>query len=202
VGVLKNADGGTETMITIIEYQPAWPGKFAALGKILRDVLGDLAVRIDHIGSTAVPGLAAKDIIDIQVTAARLEVPVEAALNRAGYRRLEHITCDHSPPGGSQNEDDWRKWMFRADPENAPVNLHVRLVGCANQRYPLLFRDYLRTHDAVAQAYRQVKIEISKRHPNDADAYYDIKDPVCDIIMGGAEAWAKQTGWQPPVTDA
>lgn len=92
--------------------------------------------------------------------------------------------------------------MFRADPEKPAVNLHVRLVGRANQRYPLLFRDYLRTHDAIAQAYGQVKIEISKRYPNDMDAHYDIKDPVCDIIMGGAEAWAKEVGWQPALMDA
>ena len=86
-------------MITIIAYRPAWPIEFEALGTAVRDVLGSLALRIDHIGSTSVPGLAAKDIIDIQVTVAQLEVPVELALNRAGYMRLKHIEQDHIPPG-------------------------------------------------------------------------------------------------------
>ncbi len=184
-------------MITILPYQAHWQGEFEAIGAQLRHRLGELALRIDHIGSTAVPGLAAKDIIDIQVTAQALTPAIEAALQGAGYARIERITQDHIPPGSDQSPDDYRKWFFKSPVTHRAVNLHVRLPGRANQRYALLFRDYLRAHPPIAAAYAQVKIALVKYHPeDDMDAYYDIKDPVCDIIMGGAEAWAATTGWQ------
>jgi GrpB-like predicted nucleotidyltransferase (UPF0157 family) len=188
-------------MFTIVSYQLSWHLEFEAMGSTVREALADRALRIDHIGSTSVPGLAAKDIIDIQVTVAKLEAPVEDALHCAGYRRLEHIDRDHIPPGTSEKEEDWRKWFFKGASDQRPVNLHVRVVGRANQRYPLLFRDYLRTHDDVAQAYAQIKTALSRYHANDEDAYYAVKDPVCDLIMGGAEAWATLSGWAPGSSD-
>src|SRR5665213_2476811 len=154
-------------MIAIISYQPTWPGEFERLGKDLRQALGDLALRIDHIGSTSVPGLAAKDVIDIQVTVAALTQPIETALNQAGYARLEHIDRDHVPPGSALPKEEWTKWLFKPADGGRTVNLHVRVAGRANQRYPLLFRDYLRSHEAVALAYAQVKISLSHHHPND-----------------------------------
>jgi GrpB-like predicted nucleotidyltransferase (UPF0157 family) len=71
----------------------------------------------------------------------------------------------------------------------------VRLIGRANQRYALLFRDYLRTHSTAAAAYAQVKAALALLHPDDMDAYYEVKDPVCDIIMCGAEDWAVVSHW-------
>ena len=187
--------------IVIHEHQRAWRTEFLSLGQALRTALGAQALRIDHIGSTSVPGLAAKDIIDIQVTAAELEPSVEETLTRIGYLRVLHIDSDHQPAGASEDPRDWRKWVFKSTEATRRVNLHVRIAGRANQRYPLLFRDYLRAHDAVAQSYSDVKRALATRHASDAEAYYDVKDPVCDIIIGGAEAWATQTGWEPPQSD-
>jgi GrpB-like predicted nucleotidyltransferase (UPF0157 family) len=127
--------------------------------------------------------------------------PIELALNRAGYRRLEHIDRDHIPPGTPDNDEQWRKWIFKSASDQRPVNLHVRVAGRANQRYPLLFRDYLRTPGAAAEAYAQVKAALSQYHTNDVEAYYDMKDPVCDIIMCGAGAWAAQVAWEPGASD-
>jgi GrpB-like predicted nucleotidyltransferase (UPF0157 family) len=183
--------------IAMVPYRSAWQAEFSCLGCEVRKVLGNVALRIDHIGSTSVPGLAAKDVIDIQVTVANLEVSIEKALERAGYSRLKHISRDHVPPGWPTQDEDWTKWFFKSASRQRPANLHVRLSGRANQRYPLLFRDYLRTHESVAQAYAQVKTALAWLHPDDIDAYYDVKDPVCDIIMGGAEAWAAQVAWRP-----
>jgi GrpB-like predicted nucleotidyltransferase (UPF0157 family) len=188
-------------VIAILPYRAEWPAEFRTLAATVREVLGSLAVRIDHIGSTSVPQLAAKDIIDIQVTAATLDRSIEERLTRAGYQWLEHIDHDHRPPGSPENEEEWKKWFFKGPANERPANLHVRLAGRANQRYPLLFRDYLRTHEAAAGAYAQVKIALSRYHPNDANAYYDIKDPVCDIIMDGAEAWARLVSWKPGPSD-
>ncbi len=75
-------------MISIFPYNPAWREEFLQIGAMLRKYLGDMAMRIDHTGSTAVPGLAAKDRIDIQVTAARLSPQLQGALNLCGYQVL------------------------------------------------------------------------------------------------------------------
>lgn len=188
-------------MITIVPYQPTWRNEFLSVGVKLRQTLGDLALRIDHIGSTSVPGLAAKDIIDIQITVQTLHPEIESMLNLIGYRRIEHINQDHLPPESDSQPSDWVKWLFKPIAQQRPIHIHIRLPGRANQRYALLFRDFLRAHPASAQAYAQVKTALAKYHANDLDAYYDVKDPVCDIIIGGAELWAATTQWQPGKTD-
>lgn len=190
-------------MIIVEPYQSKWPDEFRALGDDLRQSLGDLALRIDHIGSTSVAGLAAKDKIDIQITVQSLDPAVEAALNAAGFTRVDRISADHVPPGGPDTPEEWTKWVFTpSDAGRRPTNVHVRIAGRANGRYALLFRDYLRADPAAAEAYAQVKTALARLHPGDQDAYYDVKDPVCDIIMRAAELWAADTGWQPGESDA
>jgi GrpB-like predicted nucleotidyltransferase (UPF0157 family) len=157
-------------MITILPYQTRWPGEFLALGQVLRQSLGHWALRIDHIGSTSVPGLAAKDIIDIQITVQSLEPKIEEILLRAGYQRLIAITMDHIPPEGTSDPPEWSKWLFKPSGPQRPVNIHVRLSGHANQRYALLFRDYLRSHSMAAEAYGQVKSALALLHPDNMDA--------------------------------
>lgn len=182
-------------MIEIVTYDPRWPEEFRRVGAPLRAALGDLAPRIDHIGSTAVPGLAAKDVVDMQVTAATLDAAtIAAALAPLGYTLWEGSTGDHVPPGRDDPPEEWRKLFFRAPEGQRRTNLHVRQAGRANGRYALLFRDYLRA-DAAAGAYRQVKEALARLHPDDVEAYYDVKDPVCDLIMAAAELWAVQTGY-------
>jgi len=188
-------------MIKIVDYRPAWPEEFAKLGRLLRASLGDLALRIDHIGSTSVPGLPAKDVIDIQVTARALTRPLDDAVARAGYERLVEITRDHVPPKGPADAEQWSKWFYNQRGTEPRVNLHVRVAERANQRYAVLFRDYLRAHSAAAAAYGRVKIELAGYHADDVDAYYAIKDPVCDIVMAAAEAWAATVGWTPGPSD-
>ena len=81
------------------------------------------------------------------------------------------------------------------------INLHVRIAGYPNQRYPLLFRDYLKVTPLAAQAYARVKKALAHYHPDDIEAYCDIKDPVCDLIIQAAEVWAKSNQWQPGPSD-
>ena len=183
--------------IVIVEYRPQWAEEFAAIASPLQDALGDQALRIDHIGSTAVPGLAAKDVIDLQVTVRDFTPDLEAAFQRAGYSRLEY-SRDHRPPTATGPDRDWEKQMYRPVPGPGvrPTNVHVRRSGSANGRYALLFRDYLRTHPLATGAYAQAKMALSKHGPTDWDLYYDVKDPVCDIIMAGAEDWAASTRWR------
>lgn len=180
--------------ILIVDYRPTWSEEFAALAEPLQAALGPLALRIDHIGSTSVPGLAAKDVIDIQVTVQDFTPELEAAFARAGYARGEH-NRDHRPPTATGPDRDWEKQMYRPPPGTRRMNLHVRRAGSANGRYALLFRDYLCAHPLAAAAYGQAKQALAAHDPNDWDLYYDVKDPICDILMAGAEDWAATTGW-------
>ena len=185
-------------MITIVPYDTSWPEAFIAIARPLRTALRELALSIDHIGSTSVPGLAAKDVIDVQVTIKDFSCTPQlvTAFGSLGYTLIPHITSDHLPPLYQGSETDWEKLMFRPPANQRPTHLHVRALGRPNQRYPLLFRDYLRAHPVASAAYAQIKISLSQRHPDDVDFYYDIKDPLCDIVIDAAEDWARTTGWQ------
>jgi GrpB-like predicted nucleotidyltransferase (UPF0157 family) len=184
--------------IAIIPYADCWPEEFRQIAVRLRGALGDLAVRIDHIGSTSVPGLAAKDVIDVQVSvvALKLAEPIVRKLRGLGYIWVEQIAGDHVPAGMNSSPEEWGKLFFKGPTDLRPVNLHVRVMGSCNQRYALLFRDYLRSHPKAAEGYATVKQQLARYHGDDVDAYYDVKDPVCDIIMAGAEDLAVRIGWK------
>lgn len=182
--------------IAIVAYDERWPAEFARIGAALRAALGDLALRIDHIGSTAVPGLAAKDVVDVQVTVAALDAAaLAAALAPLGYTLRDDISEDHVPPGRDAAPAEWQKLYFRAPAGQRPTHLHLRQAGRANQRYALLCRDYLRSAPTAAAAYGQIKTALARLHPTDQDAYYGVKDPVCDLIADAAERWAAATGY-------
>ncbi|HSI72827.1 MAG TPA: GrpB family protein [Fimbriimonas sp.] len=186
-------------MIEIVPYRDSWPDEFLQIGKIICEALGEDALAIHHIGSTSVPGLDAKNVIDIQVTVADLELPIEARLSSAGFSRVERILTDHCPPGMilASAELDKRVYGFTG----RRVHLHVRAAGRFNQRYALLCRDYLRSHPRAADAYAEIKRQLARYFPDDVGAYYDIKDPVFDVLMAAAEEWAKHVAWTLPGSD-
>ena len=185
--------------IEIVDYDPAWPREFETIAARIRDACGEFIETVEHIGSTAVPGLAAKDVIDVQFEVRDFQEGLAVRLAALGYRRLEAIVADHVPPQaeGSANSSitasDWAKWFFRGPKNERSINLHVRIAGRANARYAVLFRDYLRRHPVAATAYAQVKRELARLHADDIEAYYDVKDPVCDLI------WIAAQGWEPQV---
>lgn len=186
-------------MLEIVDYRSSWSDEFRELAARLSSALGPLALRIDHIGSTAVPGLAAKDVIDVQITVAALDDAVLRALESLGYVHVARITADHRPASFEKSpeehgDDGWRKWFFRAPPGVRPTNTHVRIAGRANQRYPLLFREYLRTHPATTAAYAELKSRLAAELL-DPETYPDVKDPAVDLIYLAAEEWAAQVGW-------
>jgi GrpB-like predicted nucleotidyltransferase (UPF0157 family) len=127
--------------VAIEPYSERWGTDFARLGRRLRALLGDRSVRIDHIGSTAVPGLAAKDRIDVQVSV--VDLHDANPLGPAGFEEFAPV-ADHWPPGVEAADADWEKRLFQSSGDERRANIHVRVDGRANQRYALLFRDYLR----------------------------------------------------------
>jgi GrpB-like predicted nucleotidyltransferase (UPF0157 family) len=193
------------TRLDIVEPRVSWPAEFEMAAERLRAAFGSLALRIDHIGSTCVPGLPAKDVIDIQVAVASLTPagPIREALAATGLTVVDHVVSDHEPPGARGGADEWTKLLAMAPATDGvdggrgspQLNVHVRVLGRANQRYALLFRDYLCADSAVAASYALIKRALAHHVPGNFDAYYDVKDPVCDLIMASAERWAADTGW-------
>jgi GrpB-like predicted nucleotidyltransferase (UPF0157 family) len=189
--------------VEIVNASRSWPDEFRRIGHDLRTCLGELALRIDHIGSTSVPGLSAKDVIDVQVTVAALDRDQLApAFERAGFlHQPDNLGRDHRPPGAQGPDQDWAKLFFSPVPDKRASHVHVRMEGLPNQRYALLFRDYLRAHPAAAAAYAELKrrlaaLEIDRR------VYAEVKDPACDIIIAAAEEWCMRTGWTAGPSDA
>ena len=184
-------------IIIINNYNPLWPHEFAIIRLSLQEILGTTALRIDHIGSTSVPGLGAKDVIDIQITVQALTPEVRQGLVEAGYEYREANAHDHVPLGEDDEPGRWAKLFFSQPAGQRRTNIHVRAAGNPNQRYPLLFRDYLRAHPNSACSIERIKRELARYHADDVEAYYDIKDPVYDLIWDAAQDWARTIGWQP-----
>ncbi len=183
--------------VVIVEHRAAWRDEFEAIASELRGLLGAEALCVDHIGSTAVPALAAKDIIDVQVTVSRLDGGIAKRFIAAGFTTPAHVVRhDHVPPGFDAAADDWRKLFFMQRPGTRRSNIHVRQAGKPNQRYALLVRDYLRADPLAAQAYGELKRRLAAALA-DPDDYPDVKDPVSDILHLAAERWARATGWDP-----
>ena len=101
------------------------------------------------------------------------------------------------PLGEDDDPGLWAKFFFNQPSGQRRANIHVRVAGNPNQRYPLLFRDYLRAHPNSARTVELIKRQLARYHADDLEAYYDIKDPVYDLIWDAAQEWARTTGWQP-----
>ena len=148
-------------------------------------------------------GLASKDIIDIQVSVQHgsdLD-GVASELERAGWTPRPDINRDHEVPGWPADKPQAKRF-FREPSGSRRVNLHVRVMGQANQRYPLLFRDYLRAHPNSAEAYATLKRDLALLLPDDYNRYSDLKDAGCDLIYFAAEDWARSFGWDAGSSDA
>jgi GrpB-like predicted nucleotidyltransferase (UPF0157 family) len=182
-----------------VHHDEAWGQRASRLMARLRSRLGAGALRIDHIGSTAIPGMAAKDVIDLQVSVADLDAAArefDPLLRAEGFERLPYER-DHVPAGLDDDPARWAKryWSRRGHAEG-DVNLHVRLAGSPNERLALLFRDWMRAHPAAVCAYAAFKRALAGA-VTDADDYTEVKDPVVDLVMAVAEPWARQAGWTP-----
>ncbi|BBM86748.1 GrpB family protein [Candidatus Uabimicrobium amorphum] len=175
--------------IKIVDYNPNWPQEFAKIAQDLRQILPK-AIRIDHIGSTSVPNLGAKDIIDIQVTVRELDPQILETLRKNDYQIREHIQKD-CLTGFTGNACEMRKFLTLEKKGQRRANIHIRKEGALNQKYALLFRDYLRSCTTTRDAYLQIKKQLASIYPHDIDGYLDIKDPVMDIIFRAAQLWAQ-----------
>ncbi|MEU4643222.1 dephospho-CoA kinase [Micromonospora sp. NPDC023814] len=182
--------------VVLTEADPTWPQQYARLAARIRHAIAPADLRIDHIGSTAVPGLAAKDVIDIQLTVPTLadaDGPLAERLAAAGFPRLPGDWWDNPRLPGSGR---WEKRLHGSADPARPVYLHVRAVDSPGWRYALLMRDHLRADPDQRAAYLLLKRELAASAPDSA-TYTTAKDPWFDEEHLRAEGWAAQTGWRP-----
>lgn len=173
--------GGIEKRaIVLVHADPGWPGRFAVERAAIHRALGGMARRVDHVGSTAVPGLAAKPIIDVQVSVEDVEDEKSylTGLEAGGYvlrvREPEHR-------------------MVRRP--SLDVHVHICQVGSSWERRHLLFRDWLRRSADDRQRYEGEKRRLAQQEWLSANHYADAKGPVILEISERAEAWAADVGW-------
>jgi GrpB-like predicted nucleotidyltransferase (UPF0157 family) len=196
---------GTPVRPVVVTYQADWPDRAAALTATLSERLAPLTERVEHIGSTSIPGMAAKDILDMQVSVADLDEAARAfdePLAGLGFEpgpyEFDHIPAhfDHVPAGRRDDPWQWSKRFWSRRGRLGAVNLHVRRRGSPNERLALLFRDWFRAHPDAIAGYAAFKVALSAAVP-DVDVYSDIKDPVVDVVIAAAEEWAEAVGWRP-----
>ncbi|MFI6268925.1 dephospho-CoA kinase [Micromonospora zamorensis] len=174
----------------------SWPEQYERLAARIRHTLGSDALRIDHIGSTELPGLAAQDVIDVQVAVRSLADADGALVDRlanAGFPRVPGHWWDDPRPAGSGR---WEKRLHGSADPARPVRLHVRVADSPGWRYALLMRDHLRADPDQRAAYLLLKRDLVDAAPEAGDSG-TARDPWFDEEYLRAEQWAEQTGWRP-----
>jgi GrpB-like predicted nucleotidyltransferase (UPF0157 family) len=162
--------------IEFSEYDPAWPGLYEREASRIRSLLGDRVIRIEHTGSTSVPGLAAKPIIDITMTVADVtgETAWAPELEAAGYRQVIR-----------EREPEWLDHAVLQGPDTN-VNLHVFSAGCNELERMVGFRDWLRSHPDDRELYELTKRELIGREWTYVQEYADQKTEVVAAIAARA----------------
>jgi GrpB-like predicted nucleotidyltransferase (UPF0157 family) len=167
--------------ITLVDYDSAWPERYSGLEREIRELLGPAALQIEHVGSTSVPGLAAKPILDLQLSVGALEP-------RARYvEPLERLGYMFAPAPEAPD------YHFFAKPPERPRShhLHVCEVGSHHELRHLAVRDFLRSHDDEAARYAALKRRVVERHPQDRLAYIEGKEDYLVGLEARAVAWAR-----------
>jgi len=162
--------------ITLVEYDPSWPELFEREANRIRSILGSKALQIEHVGSTSVPGLCAKPIIDMlmAVEDSADEPSYVPALEAAGYMlRIR--------------ESDWFKHRLFKGPDT-DINLHVFSSGTSEIDRMLRFRDWLRSNETDREKYAQVKRRLAKKKWWHVQHYANVKTSIVQEIMERANA--------------
>lgn len=166
----------TEEPIFLVPYDPEWPRRFDEERRRLAEVLAPwLAGPIEHIGSTAVPGLTAKPVIDMMAAVVDLPSSLEA---RTALEQLEYVYFPYRP--------DVMHWFCKPSPARRTHHLHLIPAGSALWADRLLFRDYLRATPRAADEYATLKIALATRHRTDREAYTDAKGSFVQAILDRA----------------
>ncbi|MBL7256662.1 dephospho-CoA kinase [Paractinoplanes lichenicola] len=184
----------SDRTLHIAGADPAWPDQAARLIARIEHVL-PAGHPVSHIGSTAVPGLPAKDIVDLMLAVRTLDEADALAdrLGAAGFPRRSGEWYDNARGLPGQT---WPKRLHGSCDPGRTVNLHVRVTGSPGWRFALLMRDHLRSVPEARDGYAAAKERWAAEH-HDRYAYGDAKEPWFDEEAVAADDWAEATGWQP-----
>lgn len=186
---------------------PTWASQASRLMNRLALLCGDRALRIDHIGSTAVPDLDANNVIDIQITVEHLGIAdqLAAELGAAGFPRVEEVIADDSKPaylGGETDPAVWGKRFHGSADPGRPANIHLRVDGWPGQQFAIVFRDWMRADEEARADYAQLKVRAASQasgiddYGKAMEAYLAVKTPWFDTAFHRAWAWAERSGWK------
>lgn len=183
------------TEVTLHDPDLAWPETAERLIARVRHGLGERVVTADHVGSTAVTGLVAKDVIDLQLGVASMtdadDPTFVEALAALGYPRSAHIDHDNAKDGTS-----WPKRFHAYSDPGRMTHVHVREVGSPGWRWALLFRDWLRADEQAREEYAALKRRLAQEQPRWED-YGEAKEPWFTEADARAREWARSSGWEP-----
>jgi GrpB-like predicted nucleotidyltransferase (UPF0157 family) len=170
--------------ISVVPYDPEWVGEFEREAAAIRDALSGVLVRIEHVGSTAVPGLPAKPIIDIQVSVGNIRERDSFVLP------LERLGYLFAP------DPDSPDYHFFGKPAERPRRYHVHVcaAGSDEEMRHLVVRDFLRSHSEEAAGYADMKRELARLSHHDRLAYIEGKEPFMRDLERRAVAWSKGRG--------
>lgn len=183
----------------LVPYDPTWPVQAERIMARLRLAAGDRALRVDHIGSTSVPGIAAKNVIDVQVAVPSLADADELAepLARAGFP-FWHEPLSDTPYPPDLDPEHWRKRVATSADPGRWVNVHLREHGGPGWRYALLFRDWLRATPEWVADYQALKQRLADEYATGSTYdYAEAKTPWFHTAYAEMQRWAERTGWQP-----
>ena len=169
--------------LTVVTYDPAWPARYEAWHERLDAALADVALRIEHVGSTAVPNLAAKPTVDIQVSVAGLD------------DETRYVPAVESTGLLLRGRDSVHRFFRPPADQSRDVHVHVCEQGSEWEREHLLFRDYLRSNSAAREIYAAVKRELATRWSDDRIAYTEAKTATVLELLDQAEEWSERAGW-------
>ena len=180
--------------LAVVAYDSRWPGDFAVLARKGPKCARLAAVRVSHVGSTSVPGLAAKDCIDVQVEARALDEDlITGCFGRIGFRlRPEPWNRAEPTPGGP-----CPKLVFAPPAGERASNIHVVEAASEAARRKLLFRDFLRANDTARDAWSDFKQRLAAM-AGDIYQYGQAKAGPTEILLIAAESWACQSRWASP----
>ncbi|MFV9636122.1 dephospho-CoA kinase [Mycobacterium neumannii] len=191
----------------LVPFDPTWPDQARRIVARLNTACGHRAVRVDHVGSTAVPRMDAKDVVDVQVTVASLADADELgdALTGAGYVRGQ-ATADVAKPDARSTVPEfdhsnvdalWHKRIHCSADPGRPTNVHIRVDGWPGQQFALLFVDWMRANPGVQADYLALKRRVAEEGHLHTGAYADAKEPWFLDAYRRAWEWADTTGWRP-----
>mgnify|MGYP001583376638 CR=1 FL=1 len=158
--------------VKLVPHNPKWSELFDDEKQLLKNTFGDIIIAIEHIGSTAISGIPAKPIIDMNIGVESLEVA------RSMKEKFEKLGYEHRPfvPGKTKDELKWQELYVKGPEAKRTHHVHVTVLGNNYWENDMLFRDFLRRNPGRAKLYAELKEKLAEKHANDRGSYTKSKE--------------------------